>query len=76
MCWHKEKWERFELEIEASFITPAETMDIYILKIMYQDKTQLLYGQISEGRNFRFWNFSIAKIVRWMMPQWTVLIER
>lgn len=32
VCWHKEKWERFELEIEASFITPAETMDIYILK--------------------------------------------
>ena len=32
VCWHKEWDERFELEIEASFVSPAETMDIYTLK--------------------------------------------
>lgn len=32
VCWHKEWDERFELEIEASFISPAETMNIYTSK--------------------------------------------
>lgn len=32
VCWHKEHDDRFELEIEASFASPAETMDVYVIK--------------------------------------------
>lgn len=67
VCWHKEWDERFELEIEASFISPAETMNIYTSKAGISGMILFLRMQISVERNIRLYIIVMAWIIRWIM---------